>query len=38
METLRRYEILYTETAQFRDSLLALTWYFRLRDAIQEHL
>lgn len=51
METLRRYEILYTETAiqdmeekadyiscQFRDSSLALTWYFRLRDAIQEHL
>lgn len=22
----------------FRDSALALTWYFRLRDAIQEHL
>lgn len=51
METLRRYEILYTETAiqdmeekadyiscQFRDSSLALTWYFRLMDAIQEHL
>ena len=51
METLRHYEILYTETAiqdmeekadyiscQFQDSSLALTWYFRLRDAIQEHL
>ena len=38
METLRRYEILYTETAQFRDSSLALTWSFRLRDAFPEHL
>ena len=25
-------------TCQFRDTDLALTWYFRLRDAIQEHL
>ena len=51
METLRHYEILYTETAiqdmeekadyiafHFQDSALALSWYFRLRDAIQEHL
>ena len=47
METLRHYEILYTETAiqdmeekadyiafHFQDSALALSWYFRLRDAI----
>ena len=51
METLRHYEIRYTETAvrdmeekayyitcHFQDSSLALTWYFRLRDAIQKQL